>query len=220
MEFKQIEHYDCFPDETIYWAGISDPPQEIQNRAREIDGEAYSPDCFGLCVFHKLSTHEFEVMTETAYPTGESGNIYYVDNDGDKHWFKADLSEDLLKEICDTCERITTGKMTERGYVVTDCVSFDDGHGYVLAEKADAKRPFAVLHTDVDECDRWNYSAERTFDSSEAARSDFSERVKLYEQFHSIVKPSLVGQLQAAKQEAAQRAAASPSHKPHDRDAR
>lgn len=51
MEFKQVEHYDCFPDETVYWAEITDPPQEIQDRAREIDGETYDPNGFGLCVF-------------------------------------------------------------------------------------------------------------------------------------------------------------------------
>ena len=220
MKLKQIEHYDCFPDATLYLAEISDPPQEIQNQAREIDGEEYSPDGFGVCVFHDLSTHEFAIMTETAYPTNESRTIYYIDTDGDKHWFKTDLAEELLKEIYDTCEKITAGKMTEHGYIITDCVRFDDGRGFAFAEKAGAERPFEVLKTNVDECGRWSYGGHCTFENAETARNNYAARIKSYEQFHSIVKPSLAAQLQAAKREAAQRAADSLPNKPHDRDAR
>ena len=220
MEFKQVEQYARFPDTTIYWAAISDPPQEIQNQAQEIDGEAYDPDGFGVCVFHDLSTHEFALMTEKAYPTNENRSIYYVDIDGNRHWFKTDLAEEALKEIYDACEKITAGKMTEHGYIITDCTRFDDGRGFAFAEKSGVKRPFEVLMIDVDECERWSYSGHCTFENAETARNNYAARIKSYEQFHSIAKPSLAAQLQAAKREAAQRAADSPSHKPHDRDAR
>ena len=188
MEFKQVEQYARFPDTTIYWAAISDPPQEIQNQARKIDGEAYDPDGFGVCVFHDLSTHEFALMTEKAYPTNENRSIYYVDIDGNRHWFKADLAEEALKEIYDACEKITAGKMTENGYVITDSVRFDDGHGFALAEKTGAEQPFNVLKIDVDQYERWSYKSQGTFESAEAARSIYSAHIKSYEQFHSMME--------------------------------
>ena len=47
MEFKRIEHYDIFPvDVIIFWADVSNPPEEVQSAAKEIEPWNFSPNCF------------------------------------------------------------------------------------------------------------------------------------------------------------------------------
>ena len=50
MKFKEIETVDPCKDVVIYWAALSDVPEAVQNRAREIDGQEYDGEGFGLCV--------------------------------------------------------------------------------------------------------------------------------------------------------------------------
>ena len=59
MKFEQIEHYDHFDTETIFWADITDMPETIQNKAREIDGAGYDPLRFGVArtVYMYLKDH-------------------------------------------------------------------------------------------------------------------------------------------------------------------
>lgn len=59
MKFEQIEHYDHFDTETIFWADITDMPETIQNKAREIDGAGYNPLRFGVVrtVYMYLKDH-------------------------------------------------------------------------------------------------------------------------------------------------------------------
>ena len=82
-----VEHWDHFQDETIYWLDLSDMPEPIQQAARRIDGKAYNDRCFGICVVHDLATNEYAVVTESGTSPEVDRNIFYVDNDGDKHWF-------------------------------------------------------------------------------------------------------------------------------------
>lgn len=65
MEFKGIEHYDVFPgDVVIFWANLSNPPEEVQSAAREIEPRNFSPDCFGLCVNYSFPAKEFYLVTD------------------------------------------------------------------------------------------------------------------------------------------------------------
>lgn len=218
MEFNQIGGADYYEDATFYWVSISGVPPEIQRAAREIDGKAYLPDCFEMCVIFDLNTRQFSFETSD----GEL-NIFYVDDNGHRCWFQADLTDDFLNEVYSACEQITSGSITLSGYAVKESVRFDDRHGYALSEKPGAKQPFAVTYIEVDKYGRWHYHGERVYASAEAAKSAYSSRIKGYQQYHNIVKPSLSARMDAAKQEAAQLNAAqqaAPSHKPHDRDAR
>ena len=46
-----------------------------------------------MCVHYNLTSKTAAVMLDTDPATGGRGNIYYVDNDGDKHWTQAELPE-------------------------------------------------------------------------------------------------------------------------------
>ena len=50
ITFKSIEHYDAFSDSVIFWCDVTNIPQKYIKKAKKIDKENYSPDCFGVCV--------------------------------------------------------------------------------------------------------------------------------------------------------------------------
>ena len=96
---------DQFEDESIFWVCVTDVAVHIQNKAREIDGEFYSPNSFEICVCRDKSTSELSIVTEKDSATGEECNLYYVDNDGNRHWFYEDLPEHFSKRLFSECER-------------------------------------------------------------------------------------------------------------------
>ena len=107
MEFKRIEHYDIFPvDVIIFWADVSNPPKEIQAAAREIEPWNFSPNSFGLCVNYSFAAKECYLVTDTGNSPEDCRNIFYIDQDGDKHWFRADIPQDLLNQVFDECGKI------------------------------------------------------------------------------------------------------------------
>lgn len=110
MKLKQVEHYDVFGDEITFWLEVSDMTQAIQDKAREIDGENFSPDCFGICVGYEAESGEFSLSTDGRDWTGAACNVYYIDNDGDKHWFHADMTQAFLKQIFAACNEAIGGK--------------------------------------------------------------------------------------------------------------
>lgn len=120
MEFNGIEHYDQFEDETIFWTIITDVPQVIQNEAKAIDREEYSSDCFGMCVCYDKENKKFDVVTDTDLSTGASCNLYYIDNDGDKHWFQADMPQSFVYQVFAACNQINE-RPTEKDFA--DCIS-------------------------------------------------------------------------------------------------
>ena len=220
MKLESVEYADHFEDETQFWVSVSDVPGHLRAEARKIDGANYSDSAFGMGAYYDVPADKFELMTEIPFGTSDLCHIFYVDNDGDRHWFPLEIPEDFINQVFAECKKVHTGQMAEYGYAVKESALFDDQNGFVLAENPKAKNPFAVWRFSQDKHGRRNYRQGQFFENAEAAKSYYSAHVKSYEQFHSIVKPSLAAQLQAAKQEAAQRATGSPSHKPHDRDAR
>ena len=80
MYFKGIEHYDHFSDCTVFWVEISDVPPDIQDAAAAMDGDAYSSDCFGLCISHKKDSGQLEIMTEWDRAGRKPLNNLYVDS--------------------------------------------------------------------------------------------------------------------------------------------
>ena len=104
MEFNRIEHYDVFPgDVIVFWADISNPPEEVQSAARDIEPWNYSPNCFGLCVNYSFAAKEFYLVTDTGASPEDCRTIFYTDQDGGKHWFRADISQELLDQIFTEC---------------------------------------------------------------------------------------------------------------------
>ncbi len=185
MRMDGVEHWDHFHDETIYWLDLSDMPEEIQASAREIDGEEYNERCFGMCVVHDLSANEYVVVTDSSDPANADSNIFYVDNEGDKHWFRADLPEAFVKEVFSACEDSRTGKLLPQGYRVRSSVLFDDGTGYIIGENQAAKSAFVTwqLHG---EHGRPQYYNPRFHADWESAEQDLNSRTEKYKQVHAI----------------------------------
>ena len=159
-------------------------------------------------------------MTEFPFDTNELCNIFYTDNDGERHWFQIEIPEDFINEIFAECKKIHTGQMMTCGYTVRKSILFDNRKGFVLAEKSEARSLFIVCHFSLDESGRREYTQEQFFKNKEAAECDYFARSRKYQEVNGVkVVESWGEQLQEAKQEAARRTA-SPAHKRHNRDAR
>ena len=94
-----MEHYDKFwDDEYICWVEVKDIPQKFIKQAKQIDGDNYSEDCFGICV-SKGEDDGWCVCQDA--PGCE---LYYIDIDGEKHWMKYVLSEAEYNNAINFCE--------------------------------------------------------------------------------------------------------------------
>ena len=80
MKVKCIEHVDEFgANERTFWLEVEDVPMELIEEAKVIDGENFDMSCFGICVI-QTGDNWFVVMDEPGR------DMFYIDNDGDKHW--------------------------------------------------------------------------------------------------------------------------------------
>ena len=218
MKFKEIETVDLCEDVTIYWGVLSDMPDAVQHRAREIDGEDYDGQGFGLCVGYDLTKKEFFIFTDEN-PAAGGGNIYYVDKDGDKHWFQVEIGAELTKQIFDACDRINACVDTPQGYAIQKTVQFDRNFGLVLAKKDDPTYPFTSwMFKETAEGRRdyvWSHcymdeqTAEKAFANAiavhaEHERTFYSREVKATT-WGAGKKPSIRGQLASAKEALAEK---------------
>lgn len=92
MKIDFIEHVDDFDDEIVVYLQLSDPNENLEKQAREIDGENYLPNCFGICYVKNIEDEEMFSITEF------NDDIYYIDNDGEKHYLEM-ISNEFDKEI-------------------------------------------------------------------------------------------------------------------------
>ena len=98
MKITQIEHVDNFGmGELVFWIDVTDVPKQLVEQAKMIDGENYSNDCFGICA--GANDGEFYICEDS--PDSE---LYYVDNNGDKHWLGYVLSEAERNEVFEFCK--------------------------------------------------------------------------------------------------------------------
>lgn len=191
MEFSGIEHFDHFPDETIFWAELADPPTELRSKAALLDGGNYCETCFGVCAVFDAKAQQFDLIADM--DGDETHTVYYIDNDGNKHWFACEIPEELKNRIFSECQQILNFQKVEGGYEIKECIQFEDGSGFVLAENPDSKRPFLTAHfTEADRGQRY-YGERNFFDQRNNAIEDFSKRANHQKQFLSV-RP---GQLQA-----------------------
>lgn len=87
MKIKCIEHVDDFgANENVCWLEVVDVPTEFIEEAKVIDKENYNEGCFGICVGQDEGG--WYVCEEE--PGSE---LFYIDNDGDKHWMNYKLTE-------------------------------------------------------------------------------------------------------------------------------
>lgn len=105
LHFIGIEHYDEFPDAVLFWVNVSNPPRETQKAAKAIDGQDYRANSFGMCILYERASNRYDIVTDTDQATGDSRNIFYIDHDGDKHWFRLDISNEFASQIFAACSK-------------------------------------------------------------------------------------------------------------------
>jgi hypothetical protein len=97
MKIKAIEHYDDFDLTVVCWLGVEDVPDAFKNLGKQIDGDNYLDSCFGICV--GCDEDGWYVCQDEPYC-----ELFYIDNDGDKHWMSYMLTEDENKEAIEFCK--------------------------------------------------------------------------------------------------------------------
>lgn len=97
MKIKTMEHYDEFDDAVVCWLEVEDVQDDFKHLAREIDKENYLESCFGICV--GCDEDGWYVCQDA--PNCE---LFYIDNNGEKHWMPYILSEAENKEAIEFCK--------------------------------------------------------------------------------------------------------------------
>lgn len=96
MKVRCIEHVDKFNEtECVFWLEVDNVPREFIDKAKEIDGENYEETCFGVCV-----------ICDKGWAICEDGpgcQLFYIDNDGDKHWMPYELSVSEEHDVIEYC---------------------------------------------------------------------------------------------------------------------
>lgn len=85
MKIVCLEHSDDFDEEIIAYFQLGDIPAEYVQFGRSIDNENYMDNCFGFCMQYDVESDSC-IAVEGYSDSNEEGIIYYVDNDGDKHY--------------------------------------------------------------------------------------------------------------------------------------
>ncbi len=219
MKFNEIEGVDPCEDVTIYWAVLSDMPEAVQSRAREIDGVEYDALGFGVCVGYDFAKKDFFIFTDN--DTVADANIYYVDKNGDRRWFQVEIGDDLTKQIFDACDRINACVDTPWGYAIQKTAQFGREFGLVLAKKDDPARPFTVWTFQETQAGYRSYGWGHGYADEQAAEKAFADAVAARTEheraYHSPTatatiwgagkRPSIKTQLTAAKAAQAGRSA-------------
>ena len=100
MKINQVEHIDQFDDnEFIIYFELMDMGKDFENKGKEIDGEDFSSECFGVCSIYNSESKEFEIMSEFDIVNEFGKHVYYIDNSGDKHYLDGKLDKNLLPEM-------------------------------------------------------------------------------------------------------------------------
>lgn len=103
---KEIEHFDNFGDSIIFWCIAGNIPKNYIKKAINLDGENYLSDCFGACVI--FDSDGFHICQDK-----EKYELYYVDNNGNKHWMEKEFTNDESKTFFEMCFEQITSLMLE-----------------------------------------------------------------------------------------------------------
>lgn len=98
MKIGTIEHIDDFGlNEHVCWCEVEDVPSEFIAQAKAIDGENFLESCFGICV--GCDEDDWYVCQDNFYC-----ELYYVDNNGEKHWMEYLLSDEQRQASIGFCK--------------------------------------------------------------------------------------------------------------------
>ena len=99
MKVKCIEHVDDFGiNENVCWIEVNDVESRFIEEAKTIDKDNYCEGCFGICVGH----NEDEWYISEDEPGSE---LFYIDNDGDKHWMNYKLTDTEEIDAIEFCKK-------------------------------------------------------------------------------------------------------------------
>lgn len=98
MKIDYVNYVDDFDaDEHVFWLVVIDVPEEFIKKAKEVDGEDFESGCFSICIYH--NEDEWDVERD-----GYKHELFYVCNDGDRIWFKYELTEEEKNVAIDLCK--------------------------------------------------------------------------------------------------------------------
>lgn len=97
MKIKLMEHYDEFDSAVVCWLEVENVPDYYQHLGKQIDGVYYLESCFGICVGQ--DHNEWYVCRDAV-----GCELFYIDNNGEKHWMPYLLTEDETKEAIEFCK--------------------------------------------------------------------------------------------------------------------
>lgn len=104
MRARQVTDYDISGDSVItFWVEISNFPQAILDKAKEIDGDWYDSRYFGVCVNYSYKTRRFYIVTEPEAHEAPPGNVYYLGSDDEQHWLTAEMTPEFLERVFLAC---------------------------------------------------------------------------------------------------------------------
>ena len=104
MKVLEMEHYDDFDDDYVFWVCVQDIPAKFIQEAKQIDKENYLPTCFGICV----------CKDEDGWGVCQDSpgcELYYIDNNGYKHWMEYLLSDVEKENAVEYCKTYIKGDM-------------------------------------------------------------------------------------------------------------
>lgn len=93
-----MEHYDEFDSAVVCWLEVKDVSDDFKQLAKQIDRENYSEDCFGICV--GCDEDGWYICQDAP-----SCELFYIDNNGEKHWMDYVLTEEENREAIEFCKK-------------------------------------------------------------------------------------------------------------------
>jgi hypothetical protein len=97
VKAKNVEYYDHFITEIVFWCAAEVTNEDFIGIARAIDKDDYNADCFGVCIV--LDENGFEVSCHSS----SDEQLYYTDVDGNKTYFNYKLTEEEIKGFTKVC---------------------------------------------------------------------------------------------------------------------
>ena len=87
-------------NEVSFWMMVKNLPEMVVAIAKNIDKENYAPDCFGF-------QYNYGILNKNYYIKKENGlSLYYLDNEGEKHYIEYEIPDNLIKSAIKKCNKI------------------------------------------------------------------------------------------------------------------
>lgn len=74
-------------------------PSTIVEKAKQIDGENFEPDCFGFCFSYHLQTNTYTILKKN----GKA--VYYLDENGDLHYMDYEIPDKIKTSAISKCNK-------------------------------------------------------------------------------------------------------------------